>query len=111
MEVGKVREPHAVECLRESRQRDVQRLQPHPAGFEPPPTQRGADDRPGEAVVPESLLDRAGDADAIGVFRAWENAGGPVVEQAVIGSAATPAVGDLRPFALSWLRPRPVKGS
>ena len=53
--------------------------------------------RPGEAVVPVSLPDRATDAEAIGVFRSWEAAGGPVVEQALIGAPSRSAVEELPP--------------
>jgi exodeoxyribonuclease V beta subunit len=70
--------------------------------------------RPGEAVVPVSLPDRATDAEAIGVFRSWEAAGGPVVEQALIGAPSASAVEELpadravrrftRPIDTTWRR-------
>jgi exodeoxyribonuclease V beta subunit len=50
---------------------------------------------PGEAKVRESLDDRASDAEAISVFRAWAAAGGPVVEEARIAEPSAPAVVEL----------------
>jgi exodeoxyribonuclease V beta subunit len=49
--------------------------------------------RPGDALVPEALTERSADADAVACFRAWEQVGGLVVEQALIGPPSAPAAG------------------
>ena len=47
--------------------------------------------QPGQAKVPESLPDRASDAEAIGRFREWAAAGGPVVEEARVAEPSARA--------------------
>ncbi|MDV3130119.1 exodeoxyribonuclease V subunit beta [Mycobacterium sp. 21AC1] len=71
--------------------------------------------RPGEAAVPDKCVPaKLSDADALDRLRAWEAAGGPVIEESVIGDftpvPATPPDGELqvrhfhRPIDTAWRR-------
>jgi len=53
--------------------------------------------RPGEAKIPiRCSPDRISDAEAVALLREWESAGGPVLEESVIGRAVRPPVPQAR---------------
>jgi exodeoxyribonuclease V beta subunit len=50
--------------------------------------------RAGEAAVPDRLTTKVSDVDAITLFRSWEAAGGPVVEESAVVAAPEAAPGE-----------------